>query len=165
MRWSTRGGELVNTISLYAALFGLWLLLSGFFEPFLLILALVCCALVVAIARRMDVIDHEGQPVHITWRLLTYLPWLAGQIALANIDVARRVLSPGLPVDPILKWVPASQRTDLGTVIYANSITLTPGTVSTSAEPGRIQVHALTRAGIAALERGDMDERVRAVEG
>ncbi len=159
------GGKLVHAISLYAALFGLWLLLSGFFEPFLLILALVCCAFVVAIAHRMDVIDHEGQPVHITWRLLTYLPWLAVQIVRANIDVARCTLSPGRPIDPILKWVPAGQRSDLGTVIYANSITLTPGTVSTSAEPGRIQVHALTRDGMAELEKGDMDARVRAVEG
>ena len=156
---------MVHTLSLYAALFGVWLLLSGFFDLFFLTLAAVSCALVVYVARRMDVIDHEGQPVHITWRFLTYLPWLAWQIVVANADVVRRVLSPGLPIDPILQWVPASQRTDLGTVIYANSITLTPGTVSTTVESGRIEVHALTREGLAGLERGDMDARVRAVEG
>ena len=162
---ATRGGDLVHTISLYATLFGLWLLLSGFFEPFFLFLGVVCCALVTVIAQRMDVVDAEGQPVHITWRFLTYLPWLAWQIVLANIDVARRVLSPARPIEPVLKWVPASQRSDLGAVIYANSITLTPGTVSTSVEPGRIQVHALSGEGMAELEKGDMDARVRAVEG
>ncbi len=156
---------MVHAISLYATLFGLWLLLSGFFEPFPLFLGVVCCALVTVIAHRMDVIDAEGQPVHITWRFLTYLPWLAWRIFLANVDVARRVLSPGRPIAPVLKWVSASQRTDLGAVIYANSITLTPGTVSTSVEPGRIQVHALTGEGMADIETGDMDARVRAVEG
>ncbi len=159
------GGDLVHAISLYATLFGLWLLLSGFFEPFPLFLGVVCCALVTVIAHRMDVIDAEGQPVHITWRFLNYLPWLAWRIVLANIDVARCVLSPGRPIAPVLKWVPASQRSDLGAVIYANSITLTPGTVSTSVEPGRIQVHALTGEGMADIEKGDMDARVRAVEG
>jgi multicomponent Na+:H+ antiporter subunit E len=156
---------LVHLISLYVTLFGLWLLLSGFFEPFFLFLAVVCCALVTYIAHRMDVIDHEGQPVHITWRFLTYLPWLGWRIFLSNIDVARRVLSPSRPISPVLKWLSSSQRSDLGTAIYANSITLTPGTVSTSAETGRVQVHALTREGMAELEKGDMDARVRAVEG
>ena len=156
---------MLHAVSLYAALFGVWLLLSGFFDPFFLSLAAACCALVVYIARRMDVIDHEGQPIHVTWRFLTYLPWLAWRIIVANLDVARRVLDPALPIDPEHKWLPASQRSDLGKVIYANSITLTPGTVSTDVEGGRIQVHALTRAGMAELERGEMDARVRAVEG
>ncbi|MEE8275393.1 MAG: Na+/H+ antiporter subunit E, partial [Alphaproteobacteria bacterium] len=91
---------MLHAVSLYAALFGVWLLLSGFFDPFFLSLAAVCCALVVYIARRMDVIDHEGLPIHVTWRFLTYLPWLAWRIIVANLDVARRVLDPALPIDP-----------------------------------------------------------------
>ena len=157
------GGNLVRAISLYAALLGVWLLLSGFFSPFFLSLAAVCCALVVYIALRMDVIDQEGHPIQISWRLIPYLPWLAWQIVRANLDVTRRVFS--LDIDPVLRWVPASQRTDLGTVIYANSITLTPGTVSTDVEPGRIRVHALSGDGIAELEKGEMDARVHDVEG
>lgn len=156
---------MVHALSLFLALLGVWLLLSGFFDPFFLTLAVVCCAFVVFIARRMDVLDHEGQPIHITWRFVTYLPWLAWQIVLANIDVARRVWSPGLDIDPALKWLPASQKTDLGTVIYANSITLTPGTVSIDVESGRIQVHALSGDALAELEGGEMDARVRKVEG
>ncbi len=159
------GGELVHAIGLYAVLFGLWLLLSGIFNGFFLILAAICCALVVYIARRMDAVDGAGQPVRVSWRVVTYLPWLAWQIVLANIDVVRCVLSRDPPIDPVLKWLPASQRTDLGTVIYANSITLTPGTVSTGVENGRIQVHALTRDGMDELERGAMDARVSSVEG
>ena len=156
---------MVHAISLYAALLGVWLLLSGFYSPFFLALAVVCCALVVYIARRMDVLDHEAQPAHLTWRFITYLPWLAWQIVLANIDVARRVLAPSLAIDPVMKWLPASQKTDLGLVIYANSITLTPGTVSTDVEGGRIQVHAISAESMAGLESGGMDARVCAVEG
>ncbi len=159
------GGGLFHAISLFVALFGVWLLLSGIFTPFFLVVAAVCCALVVFIARRMDVVDREAQPVHLTGRFALYLPWLAWRIVLANVDVARRVLSPALPIDPVIKWLPASQKTDLGRVIYANSITPTPGTVSTSVEDGRIEVHALSSEGMAALEQGDMDARVQGVEG
>ena len=154
-----------HAISLFVALFGVWLLLSGIYTAYFLIVAAVCCALVVLITRRMDVVDREAQPVHLSGRLVLYLPWLAWQIVRANIDVMRRVLSPELPIDPVVKWLPTSQTTDLGRVIYANSITLTPGTVSTNVEDGRIEVHALSREAMAALEEGDMDARVQGVEG
>lgn len=156
---------MVRAIGLYGALFGVWLLLSGFFTPFFLGLAVVCCALVVAIALRMDAVDREPLAITLGWRFPAYLAWLAWQIVLANLDVARRVWSPSLPIDPQLEWVPTSQRSDLGTMIYANSITLTPGNVSVSIEPGRILVHALTREGISDLVDGPMDARVRGVEG
>ena len=156
---------MVRAIGLYGALFGVWLLLSGFFTPFFLGLAAVCCGLVVAIALRMDAVDREPLAITVGWRFLTYLPWLAWKIVLANLDVARRVWSPSLPIDPRIEWVPASQRSDLGTTIYANSITLTPGNISVSVEPGRILVHALTHEGISDLVDGAMDARVRGVEG
>ena len=140
-------------------------MLSGFFTPFFLGLAVVCCGLVVAIALRMDAVDREPLAIALGWRFLTYLPWLVWEIVLANLDVARRVWSPTLPINPQLEWVPASQRSDLGTTIYANSITLTPGNISISVEPGRILVHALTREGISELVDGAMDARVRGVEG
>ncbi len=140
-------------------------MLSGFFTPFFLGLAAVCCALVVAIALRMDAVDREPLAITLGWRFVTYLPWLVKEIFVANVEVARRVWSPGLPIDPQLEWVPASQRSDLGMTIYANSITLTPGNISVSVEPGRILVHALTHEGISDLVDGPMDARVRGVEG
>ncbi len=82
------------------------------------------------------------------------------QIVIANIDVARRVLSPSLPISPTLIRVKASQSTDLGQAIYANSITLTPGTISIDVEDGEILVHALTREGAQSLLDGEMDRRV-----
>ena len=156
---------MVRAIGLYSALFGVWLLLSGFFSPFFLGLAVLCCALVVAIVLRMDAVDHTPLPFSLNWRLFSYLPWLAWQVVVANIDVARRVLSRNLAIDPRLDWVPANQKSDLGTAVYANSITLTPGTISTSVEAGRILVHALSSDGIDELEQGAMDRRVSGIEG
>ena len=156
---------MVRTISLYGLLFGVWLLLSGFFSPFFLGLAAICCALVVIITARMDKVDGDSLSWSLNARFLTYIPWLAWQILRANIDVMRLVLSRDLAIDPQLEWVPAGQKSDLGTAVYANSITLTPGTISTSVEDGRILVHALTREGMDGVRAGAMDARVRQMEG
>ncbi|MFQ6018848.1 MAG: Na+/H+ antiporter subunit E [Kiloniellaceae bacterium] len=156
---------MAHSISLALVLFGLWLLLSGHSEALLLALGVVCCLAVVLIARRMDVIDREGHPIHLGWRALVYWPWLAWQIVEANIDVARRIVDPSLPVSPRLIRVKTSQGSELGQVIYANSITLTPGTVSVQVAERSILVHALAAAPAAGLKAGEMDRRVTAMEG
>ena len=155
---------MTHSVSLALVLFGLWLLLSGFFEPLLITLGAISAVVVVLLAHRMDVIDHEGHPIHLTWRALLFWPWLAGEIVKANLDVARRVLDPKLPISPTLVRVKASQKTDLGQVIYANSITLTPGTVSVDLQDGHILVHALSRDGAQELAGDEMDRRVSSLE-
>jgi multicomponent Na+:H+ antiporter subunit E len=154
-----------RSISLFVVLYGIWLLLSGIWTPFLVIAGAVCCALVVFIAARMDVIDGEGHPIGWSWRAPIYLPWLFWQIILSNIAVARLIVAPSLPISPTAGMIPASQKTDVGLVTFANSITLTPGTVSLAVHPGRIHVHALTRGGFDDLMGGEMDRRVRQLEG
>ena len=154
-----------HALSLFAVLYGLWLALSGHYTPFLLAIGAACAAFAVAVAMRMDVVDHEGHPVHLGYRIPLYWGWLTIQILLSALKVSRIVLSPRLRIDPVLETVPSSQKTDLGRVIYANSITLTPGTLSTSVMPDGIEVHALTRRGMDELKAGDMDRRVTAVEG
>lgn len=154
-----------HAISLGLILFALWLLLSGFFKPLLLGLGLVSCAFVVRIALRMDVVDREWYPIHLLFtRVFFYWPWLLKEIAKANIDVTRRILDPRLPISPTLVRVKASQRSDIGRVTYANSITLTPGTVAIDLQRDEIVVHALTREAAAALEGDEMDRRVRVLE-
>lgn len=153
-------------ISLGAVLFGVWLLLSGHFDPLLIGLGVVSCAVVVLATWRMELIDHEGHPIHLTLRgLFFYWPWLGWEIVKANWDVARRVLAPSMPISPTMVRVDASQKTDLGIVIYANSITLTPGTVSVDVGEGKILVHALTREGAEALKEGTMDRKVTRMMG
>ena len=121
---------MLHVISLGLVLFGVWLLLSGFFEMLLIAFGVGSCLLVLFIARRMDVIDREGHPIHLGWRAVLYWVWLGWEIVKANIDVARRVIDPKLPIHPVLIRLKTSQKSELGQVIYANSITLTPGTVT-----------------------------------
>jgi len=152
-------------MSLSAVLFGVWLLLSGHYTPILLGLGVISTLFAVAIALRMDVVDQEGHPLHLGLRILGYLPWLMFQILRANLDVTRRVLGPTLAISPRMFLVRATQRTDLGRVIFANSITLTPGTVSVELEGSEILVHALTAEAANDLREGTMNRLVVGVEG
>jgi len=155
---------LKHAASLFVSLYGLWLLLSGHWaDPLLLGFGAVSAALAVFIAWRMEGLDHEGVPISVSLHALAYWPWLLWQIVLANLAVARCILDPAR-IGPRMAWVPASQKSDLGKVIYANSITLTPGTIAVQVEGGRILVHALEGGGIDDLREGEMDRRCVAVE-
>jgi multicomponent Na+:H+ antiporter subunit E len=156
---------LLQALSLGAVLYGLWLLLSGHYQPLLLGLGVASTIVVVLIARRMDLIDREGHPIHLSWRFLLYIPWLGWEIVKANIDIARVIVRPRMAIGPAVLRLKATQKSELGHVIYANSITLTPGTVTIGLEKGVLSVHALTRGAAEGLKSGDMDRRVTAVEG
>ncbi|HRL75628.1 MAG TPA: Na+/H+ antiporter subunit E [Candidatus Accumulibacter phosphatis] len=155
---------MLHTLSALFALYAFWVLLSGFFTPFLLSAGLGCALAVVLFAHRMDVIDDEGHPIHVGWRALcSYWPWLLKEVVKSSWDVSRRILDPRLPISPVLVRFKPSQKTELGLVIHANSITLTPGTISVQVEPEEFLVHALTREGGAALADSEMDRRVAAL--
>lgn len=162
---------MVYAIGLAGTLAALWMLLSGHTEPLLLGFGVLSVAITVGMARRMKLLDAEGVPLHLAGRALVYWPWLIKEIVKANIDVARIILSPRLPITPTMVRVRTSQRTDLGRALYANSITLTPGTVSVGMEDGDIIVHAITREGAESLvahegdEGCEMDRRCTWVEG
>lgn len=152
-------------ISAACVLFVFWLLLSGYFEPFLIGAGVASAIAVVWLGHRMDVIDREGHPITRCWNALTYWPWLFKEIAKSAWDVSKIIVNPRLPVSPTLLRVKTTQRTTVGLVTYANSITLTPGTISIEVADGTILVHALTREGAASLMEGEMDRRVTRFEG
>lgn len=153
-----------HILGLFVVLVVVWAFWSGHFKGLVPYLGLASCVLVVYLSARMGIIDEEGQPLSWGVRPLLYLPWLTVEVVKANIDVALRVL--GLrPVDPAYEWLPVEQETDLGRVLYADSITLTPGTVSIELEPKQVLVHALSRDGLTDLRGGEMSRRVKALEG
>lgn len=154
-----------RTLSLFVWLFLIWLLLSGIYTGLLLGLGALSCLVVVAVCRRMKIVDPEGHPNHLILGMMRYLPWLLWAITKANIDVVRRIVHPRLPMAPRVIRVEASQKTHLGQVIYANSITLTPGTVTMETDEGIIDVHALTRETAEDVRSGAMDGRVTDMEG
>ncbi|MBC8352381.1 MAG: Na+/H+ antiporter subunit E [Planctomycetes bacterium] len=159
-----RTGRARYSLALGVVLLGIWLLWSGHYTPLVIGFGVVSCAIVLILTRRMNIADEECAPL-LGLRPFVYLPWLIKEITLANIDIAKRVLTPEMPINPQMIRVRASQKGDLGRVIYANSITLTPGTVSVDMQDGEIVVHALTSEAADEDKSGDMDRRVTALEG
>ena len=153
-----------RTLSLFVALYLFWLLLSGYFTAFLMSAGVGSALAVIWFARRMDLVDREGHPIHLGPRLLLYWPWLLKEIVKSAWDVSLIIVHPRLPISPTLVRFKPSQRTQLGLVIHANSITLTPGTIAVEAQPGEFLVHGLTRAGAQGTVSSEMDRRVTACE-
>ena len=156
---------MLRAFGLGVILFGFWLLLSGHYTPLLLSFGVGSCVLVVYLSMRMEVVDEEGAPFHLRGRFwLGYLPWLMKEILIANVAVAKIILDPKLPISPRMVVFHGSQQTDLGRAIYANSITLTPGTITTGVEGQEFQIHALTAADLETEEEAEMDRRCSNVE-
>ena len=152
---------MLRTISLFVILYIMWLLLSGHQEPLMLILGLFSVAVVTLVSARMKVIDREGHPMDLSWRILSYWPWLIYTIVRSNIDVARIILSPRMRISPTVTSLPCHLQTGLGQATYANSITLTPGTVCLKIDDSHVEIHALTKDMANDLKSGLMEQRVR----
>ena len=134
-----------SAVFLFIALGLYWIGLSGYFTPMLLTLGLISIVLVIYLCKRMNILDGETAPYLYVPKTLHYFGWLGKEIVKANISVAKTVLNPNLVVSPTLVKIPVSQKTDLGRSMFANSITLTPGTVSVVLDEDHILVHALTK--------------------
>lgn len=150
---------------LFVALFGVWLLLSGHYTQTLMTYGALSCLGVVLLVGYLGILDEEALPAHLGIRPLLYGPWLLKEIFVSNLSVAKVILSPDLPIRPRILRVDASQKTDVGRVTYANSITLTPGTVTLDVRDGKLLVHALTTDSAEGLLSGEMDRRVARLEG
>jgi multicomponent Na+:H+ antiporter subunit E len=152
--------RLLGTPALAASLFVFWLLLSGIYTPFLVISGLGAAIAVALLASRAELADREGHPLHFAPAVLTYWPWLLKEIAKSGWQVSRIILDPRLPISPTLVRFRPSQRSSVGLATHANSITLTPGTITVDADREEFLVHALTREGAAGVVASEMDRRV-----
>jgi multicomponent Na+:H+ antiporter subunit E len=112
----------------------------------------------------MDAVDRAGFAILLSYRFVAYLVWLVGEVFRANVRVVRIILSPRLPISPIVVPFKAHQKTDLCKVIYANSITLTPGTITTGVEGDMLRIHALTWKDIDGREEDKMDQMICRLE-
>lgn len=146
-------------------LFVLWLLMSGHYTMLIMSFGVVSSVGVCILANRLGVLEPDGRSFAFLLRFALYVPWLIKEVVLSNIEVAKVVWSPNLPIRPQVIRTRASQRTSLGLACFANSITLTPGTLSLDAdEPGTMVVHALTDGTAEGLQSGEMNRRVAALE-
>ena len=147
---------------LFIFYFLIWLLLSGHYDPLLLSLGLLSCALCLYVTWKANFIDNEGLPLHLLVRLPIYTIWLFKEIIKANIDTAKIIILNN--PNPQNFRVKSTQKTEAGRVMYANSITLTPGTVTTQLDEDVLEVHALTAEMAEDVKSGQMDKMVTWLE-
>ena len=146
-------------------LFALWLLMSGIYKPLVIGFGLASVLLAVYVVRRMDAVDNDHLDIHLKpLGFLAYVGWLLVEIAKSNWAVTKLILSRSMPMRQHLFRAPYSQHSDLGQVVFANSITLTPGTITVEVEEGEFLVHALDYADDTMSGLADMDARVSKTE-
>ncbi len=160
---NSRQSMAARMLLLLVLLIAAWLLWSGLFKPLLLGLGAFSCLLTVYLARRMGYFDNEVFALRFGPRLIGYWAWLAKEIARSSFEVARIVLNPRLPISPQVFEIKATAIHPVDQTMLANSITLTPGTLTLDVHNGVILVHSLTKSGADELITGEMDRRVAAL--
>ncbi len=156
---------MLRSLSLAIILLLFWLALSGHYNSFLVTVGVISTVLIVVFARRTGSDDGEGHPIHLVLGALAYFPWLIVEILKSAWNVTRIIIDPRLPISPTMTRVRSTQKTPVGIVTYANSITLTPGTITTEVSGHNLTVHAIVKDGADDLEAGGMDRKVTAFEG
>lgn len=142
-----------------------WLLLSGYIQPLLLSFGAISIAIVLVVLKRMDKVDNDPKQIGSGLQMLKYIPWLLWQIIQSSMHVTKLVWGSSQHISPSqakinVKNVPLKHR-----VLYANSITLTPGTLSVDLEHDEITVHALQKSSIDEIARGDMERKITGIWG
>ena len=153
-------------LGLVIVLGSFWMINSGYLKPMLLTFGVLSVVIVCGLTMRINSRDGETFPVIFpSLRLPGYIFWMIGQVVAANIDVIKRVWGGPTAISPVIIETPSSQKTEVARVLYANSITMTPGTITLSVRGDILEVHALSREGAEQLQQGEMDRRVTALEG
>ena len=153
------------TISLTVILSVTWLLFSGHWTHAILVpLGALSVAFSVYLSRRMRIVDREGHPIQMLLPLIRYLPWLVREVVKSNLIVARHILLGRKSLSPRISRVEITQKADFARVTLANSITLTPGTVSIYVREREIWFYALTEELEQGVLSGEMDRRVTRME-
>jgi multicomponent Na+:H+ antiporter subunit E len=145
--------------SLFVAV--VWLLLSGHYSALILSFGAVSLLIVIWFMWRMDRVDESLGVLPMRPRMLYYLLWLMWQVVLSNIDLVRRIWDPALPIRPTWQRLDIKVTSSLAKTLYANSITLTPGTLTTDVREDHFMVHSLTPDGIEDLRKGRMEEQIQ----
>lgn len=142
-----------------------WLLLSGYIQPLMLSFGAVSVAVVLWVLKRMDTVDRAPKQLYPNVQTLGYFGWLTGQIISSSIHVTKLVWGSPKEVSPTLAKIDINKIPESSQVLYANSITLTPGTLSVDLEKDVVTVHALQKSSITELEQGEMELKIAHTRG
>lgn len=153
-------------IGMWAVLLSVfWILLSGFFQPLLLTFGVLSVLIVLVALKRMDAADQEPRHLNTGTKIIPYLAWLVSQIVLSSIHVTKLIWGATDKLSPTLAKISAKNIKKENRVLYANSITLTPGTLSVDLEEGEVTVHALQKSSLEELEQGAMEAKITGIWG
>ncbi len=150
-------------LMLLFALVVAWLVWSGLYKPLLLVLGFFSCLLCVYLADRMGFFRRLAM-IRVMAQLPGYWVWLLKEVIVSSWDVARTILHPRMPISPTVVEIDTGTDNEAIQVILANSITLSPGTVTLDLHEGKLKVHCLTRAGAEALLAGEAQRRAMTLE-
>ncbi len=146
----------------FLIMFGFWILLSGKFDLFHLSLGVLSSGIVTLLSTDMLMRDtRRTDRLLITLRFICYIPWLLYQIVLSTLHVTFLALHPKMTdrIDPTIVTFKTKLKSNIARVALANSITLTPGTITIRIEDDVFYVHAISRKAAAGLP-GEMEERL-----
>ena len=118
----------------------------------------------VYLANRMGFFRHQKDLLSLIPRLPGYWLWLLKEIIVSSLEVAKLILKPSMPISPTVVVLTAENQTDVGQVIFGNSITLSPGTVTLDLHEGQILIHCLTSESAKELQKGEANRRAAALE-
>lgn len=159
---SNTGNKHLRRLFTFVLLLIFWFVFSGQFDLFHGSLGVVSCALVAFLSHDLLFARRGGNGVQTFVRFSLYVPWLVYQVILANLHVAKLVLMPS-GIKPQIVTVKSKLKSDMSKVAFANSITLTPGTITMDIIDGEFHVHALSQAVADDLLSGEMENRVARV--
>lgn len=142
----------------------LWLAISGVYKPVIFLLGIGSLVLVLWVACRMRIIGEEHNPLVFSWRLPFFWLWALREIIEANVHVARLVFRPQ-EISPRIVKVPVPLQSELGKVVYGNTCTLTPGTVTLTLDNEKLVAHALDERSAEALLSGRLVQKIQWLEG
>lgn len=148
----------------FTSLFILWCLLSGYFKTSLIVFGVLSCALVTYLSIKLKIYSRQHERIKFNLRLPLYIPWLFKEILKSNLHVARCILSSNKNINLQTVYCKPSQKTMTGLAVHANSITLTPGTISVDLNENEILVHALSNHTAQGIIECEIDKRVSKIE-
>lgn len=130
-------------VATFLVLFVSYTALAGIEIQELLLGAVVSVALTFILAKHVNFTMDYRFPIRLLVFIFAYVPLFVWQLILANFDVALRVLSPKIPLNPGFVKISTDLEGDFAKLTLANSITLTPGTLSVDIDGNDIYVHTV----------------------
>jgi len=157
---SDAGPRSFKQFAVFVMLFAFWLVFSGHFDVFHVSLGLICSVTVATLSYDLVLSDTlSSRTAMIAWRFVQYTPWLLYEVVVANFHVLALVLQPGRIRPQVVRFKTALT-SDLAKVTLANSITLTPGTITMDVDGDEFYVHAVSDEAAQSVKLDDMERRV-----